>query len=217
MKIQYIGHSCFLLVTDCGTRILTDPYSEEIGYPMPNISADAVCVSHDHYDHCNVSAVSAGRIIKTEGTFRIGDAEITAARRFHDEVQGKKRGATLIFTVRCEGMTLCHLGDIGEPLAALTRSGFSLTCDVMLIPVGGTYTLDAREAERYVRYFDPKIVIPMHYKTDDLRLDIAPPQKFVTAFSDRPLVHTNASIEIGRNMLTEKKIIWMEHNCYAGN
>ncbi len=178
MKIKYIGHSCFLITSENGTSIATDPY-DGVGIPMPKLTADAVTVSHAHFDHCNVMAVKTKKVIDRAGKYQIGDIAVSARKHYHDEVKGRKRGETLVFTYLIDGISVCHLGDIGEddPPA-------DLKVDVLLIPVGGTYTIDAQKAYEYVKKLKPHIVIPMHYKAGGIKLDIASPDKFLQYFKD---------------------------------
>lgn len=179
MKIEYLGHSCFVLESDGGTRIVTDPYGD-VGYRMPAVRADGVTVSHSHYDHCNVSAVGgAPRIVREAGTGRIGDVSYTAVKSYHDDAKGRKRGENLIFRFEADGISVCHLGDIGEPDPAdvFRRVG---RADILLLPVGGNYTVDAPAAFAYLTAFSPFAAIPMHYRTPSLNIDIAGPEEFLS-------------------------------------
>ncbi len=210
MKIQYFGHSCFVLTSDAGTSIMTDPFGG-IGFELPRRTVDAVTVSHGHYDHNNVSAVRAHTVLSREGHYTVGDFTISATKSYHDEVKGEKRGENLIFQYHADDVTVCHLGDLGEPFLPETASKFE-HADVLLIPVGGTYTLDAAQAKEYVDHIRPKIVIPMHYLCRGLRLDIAPPDKFLHAFPENTVERISASeYEIDKNVWNDQiKIILME-------
>ncbi len=177
MKIQYLGHSSFLLTSKKGTKIVTDPYGE-VGFSMPCIEADAVTVSHRHYDHCNVGAVSAPLVLSEAGEYSVADISVSAVERFHDEVHGAKRGKNLIFRFLIDGLRVCHLGDLGEPCSPETVQAIG-PADVLLIPVGGNYTIDAAEAKKYVEAIDPSIVIPMHYHVRGLTVDIGGVEPFL--------------------------------------
>lgn len=179
MKIKYLGHSSFLLSYEDGTKIVTDPYGG-IGYSFPHVSADAVTVSHGHYDHCNAGAVDSPLVLDRAGNFRVGSVSVTAIAGYHDDAHGKKRGASLVFRFEGDGISVCHFGDLGEPYGAdARRFGRS---DVLLLPVGGNYTIDAAEAEKYVRGLRPAVVIPMHFYTPGLTVDIAGPEAFLKRF-----------------------------------
>ncbi len=203
MKIQYLGHSSFKLTESTGTTIVTDPYSPEIGFRMPSVSADAVTVSHHHFDHDNVSAVGGNpRIIDSEASYELPGVEINAVKSFHDNVRGKKRGENVIFKFRMDGIDVCHLGDLGESCTAELLE-LILPVDVLLIPVGGNYTIDAETAKEYVDRLMPEIVIPMHYRSKDCRIDIEKVDEFVDLFDDEVVEESESSeIELSRSDLT---------------
>ncbi len=186
MTIHYLGHSSFLLVSDAGTRIVTDPYGD-IGYAFPHVSADCVTVSHGHYDHAEVSAVAGTpRILSSAGDFRVGDVAIAAFPCWHDDAGGRKRGPNLAFRFTADGVTVCHLGDIGEACNAafVQRLGH---IDVLLVPVGGVYTVDAAGAKAYVDAIRPACTVPMHYKTEDLKIGIGGVGPFLAQFPEEQI------------------------------
>lgn len=179
MKIRYLGHSCFSIEMQ-GVRIVTDPYGD-VGFPMPRVKADAVTVSHSHYDHCNTGAVDCPHVFSRAGEYSVGGVRMLATEHAHDDAGGRKRGKTLAFRFEGEGMSLLHLGDIGEP--ATPRLAEELGhADVLLLPVGGNYTIDALGAKRYVELLRPNIVIPMHYMQEGLTVDIAGAEPFLRLF-----------------------------------
>lgn len=184
MKIQYIGHSCFLLQASDGTSIVTDPYGD-VGLPFPRISAAAVTVSHGHYDHCNVEAVGGHpRVFSEAGKFSVGNISIEASESFHDDVKGTKRGKNLIFSFLIDGVRVCHMGDIGQKFDFSFVNGITKP-DVLLIPVGGNYTIDGEEAAKYVDALDPAVVIPMHYHVRGLTVDIEDERRFLRAMGGK--------------------------------
>lgn len=165
MLILHHGHSEFYLETENGFRILTDPFDAHVGYPMKEVACDAVTISHGHGDHNYVQ--------KATGTFAIADKAgftrlssdimVQGIPSFHDECEGQKRGSNLVFIIEADGLRIAHLGDLGawdEKLAE--KIGY---VDILLIPVGGFYTIDAATAAALYRRLKPRIVIPMHYKT----------------------------------------------------
>ena len=212
MKIQFLGHSCFKLTESTGKSVITDPYTN-IGYELPEgLEADAVTVSHDHYDHNYTKAVKAGQVIKGEGFFELDGVTITGIKSFHDESEGAERGENTIYKFRMDGMDICHLGDIGEDCSAELIE-MLLPVNILLIPIGGNYTIDAERAKEYVDRIMPDIVIPMHYKSKHLTIDLDRAQGFLDEFDDENVdVCRKDVLEFSREDLTEEstKIILME-------
>lgn len=165
MLILHHGHSEFYLETENGFRILTDPFDAHVGYPMKEVACDAVTISHGHGDHNYVQkATGTFAIVDKAGFTRLSsDIVVQGVPSFHDECAGSKRGSNLIFIIEADGLRIAHLGDLGawdEQLAE--KIGY---VDILLIPVGGFYTIDAASAAALYRRLRPRIVIPMHYKT----------------------------------------------------
>ena len=184
MKIEYLGHSCFKLTESTGTSVVCDPYDPSVGYDMPEASADAVTVSHHHYDHDNVKAVGGNpAVIDGECSYDLPGVEINAIKSFHDGTRGKKRGDNLIFKFRMDGIDICHLGDLGEACSS-ELIDVLLPVNVLLIPVGGNYTIDAEMAKEYVDRIMPDVVIPMHYREKGCALDIDKVDKFTDLFDE---------------------------------
>lgn len=209
MTIEYLGHSCFKLTESTGTSIVCDPYSEEmVGYSMPQVQADAVTVSHHHGDHDCVGNVKGEPvIIDKENSFDLPGVEINSIKSFHDASRGKKRGENVIFKFRMDGIDVCHLGDLGEKCSSDLIETL-LPVNVLLIPVGGTYTIDAEMAKEYVDRIMPDIVIPMHYRTKDCKLDIDKVDEFLNLFEEDVVEEEGNSIELSRTDLGEEtKII----------
>lgn len=192
MKIKYLGHSCFLLTESTGTAVVCDPYGDDVGFCMPGVSADAVTISHPHYDHDNVAKVGGNPVVldKEQG-YELPGVEINAVKSYHDECMGAKRGENVIFKFRMDGLDVCHLGDLGEECSAELIESI-LPVNVLLIPVGGTYTIDAAMAKEYVDRIMPDVVIPMHYRTKGCNLDIDKVDEFISMFDDE-----NIEIEEG--------------------
>lgn len=166
MILRYYGHSLFTLALSGGLTLATDPYGALYDYPPQTIQADVVTVSHHHHDHDAVSMI-AGRpiIIDREGVATPApNVKMTGIPSKHDAVGGASRGNNLMFVLETEGLRIAHLGDLGH-LPTPEQARALGTPDVLLIPVGGTYTLDAAEAVKTVRLLKPRIAIPMHYRT----------------------------------------------------
>ncbi len=172
MKITYLGHSCFKLEESTGATIVCDPFSSEIGYSMPKVKADGVTISHSHYDHADMSNILGNpKVFLQDAVGGLDGVDVTAIPSFHDGESGALRGQNTIFKIRMDGITICHMGDIGEECTAELIEQI-LPVDVLLIPVGGNYTIDAAQAKEYVDRLLPRVVIPMHYKTKDCKIDI---------------------------------------------
>jgi L-ascorbate metabolism protein UlaG (beta-lactamase superfamily) len=180
MKIEYLGHSCFLLTSESGVRVLTDPFTG-VGYELPDgLEADIVTVSHGHFDHNYTKALCNQPIVldRTDAYTQDG-VEIYGDESFHDSKKGALRGKNILFKIKMDGITLCHFGDLGEEYdSALAEK---LQADVWLIPIGGTYTIDAAGAKEYIENCQPKLVIPMHYRPQDGSLDIQTAEVFLKA------------------------------------
>ena len=166
MIIRHIGHAEFLIETASGMRIVTDPYDEGCGYPVRKLKADTALVSHGHHDHNAVDTLEGvTTVIDSAGEYTPAQGiSVTALKSFHDSEGGSKRGETLLFLIEAEGLRIVHLGDLGcmpeeEQIRQLARP------DVLMIPVGGFYTIDGKTAKAVAEKLQPRVCLPMHYKT----------------------------------------------------
>ena len=189
MLLTWIGHSCFKIQDKTGAdgkTIVTDPFDKSVGLRAPSFEANIVTVSHDHYDHNNVKAIRGNPyVIKTAGEYDIQGITVYGIESFHDENQGKDRGTNIIYRFEVDGISVSHLGDLGH---VLDNKQFELLSgtDILLIPVGGKYTLNAKKAVEVISQVEPRIVIPMHYKVPGLKLDIEGVDKFVKELGIKP-------------------------------
>ena len=183
VRISWLGHSMFLL-EDAGLRLVTDPYGEGVGYQLPQVEADVVLVSHDHFDHSNTSLVKGSpEIVRSPDPQESAGIRIEGISTYHDDKDGAERGENIIFRWNMQGIDFAHLGDLGHIPGA--ESGGSLDgVDVLFIPVGGTFTIDDAQAAEVVKTLNPSIVIPMHYKTNACALPIKTADPFTARFSD---------------------------------
>lgn len=181
MEIKWFGHACFEIKAMDGTVIVTDPFDESIGYTVPEISADVVTVSHDHFDHNNVSTIKGEReVVKGEGEHFSKNIRFYGVKTHHDKKRGAERGSNIVFLFDVDTMRICHLGDLGHVLEeAQLKSIKEKEIDILLIPVGSVFTIDAKDAEKVVEQLKPKIAVPMHYKTPPLQLNIEKVDKFL--------------------------------------
>ncbi len=195
MKIRYLGHSCFEITTNAGIKIITDPYTG-VGYELPQgLRADIVTVSHGHYDHNYTQGVRADIIVDTLAGYAAEGITITGIDSYHDEKQGALRGQNIIFKICADGVALCHMGDIGEEYSSKFMEKIG-EVDVLLLPVGGTYTVDAEGAAGYVEGLLPSTVIPMHYRTQDSSLDIDDCTPFFKIFEGDLIIRCGNEVEI---------------------
>jgi len=180
MKIKWLGHSCFLLTSSGGVRVVIDPFNETVGYKVPAVEADIVTTSHDHFDHGYVQAIKGSfKHINKPGRYSERGIEIVGIPTFHDEAQGSKRGKNIVFKFTVDGINVCHCGDLGHVLTAAQAKELG-PVDVLLVPVGGFYTIDHDEAAAVVTMLQPAVTIPMHFKTPVVDFPIAGVDKFLT-------------------------------------
>lgn len=184
ITVRWFGHACFLITSSSGVRILTDPFDATVGYPVPQVEADVVTSSHDHFDHNNVSAARGNPVVlKGKDRYEKAGIRIYPVASFHDTERGAKRGPNTIFVMEVDGIRLAHMGDIGHDLSKQQLDEIGRV-DVLLVPVGGTYTIDAAGARRLVEATSPRVVIPMHYKTPAVGLPIAGVDRFLAGFDN---------------------------------
>ncbi len=201
MKIRWCGHACFQLTYENGIRVVLDPFGD-IGYPLLNVEADLVTVSHDHFDHNEVSAVKGNpQVFKEPGEYEVEGIKITALPTYHDTTEGSDRGGNLIHVLEGEGMRLAHLGDLGHELSDEQIHALG-KIDILLTPVGGHYTIDAATAARHVEKIRPKVVIPMHFKTPAIDFPIKGVEQFLKHFSNYDIPNVN-EVEIKPEFFTK--------------
>lgn len=179
MKIKWLGHAMFEINDEAsGIAIITDPYAEEVGYPVKERKADIVTASHDHYDHNNLSSVKAEKILTGNVDEVYNGVRIVSFQTYHDEAMGKKRGTNFIFKFYGE-LTVAHLGDYGEQHLRAEVKDFLSDADIVLLPVGGIYTIGPEEAISLIEAVQPAVVIPMHYKTAYLKFELLGVDEFL--------------------------------------
>ncbi len=184
MKIAWYGQSCFKLMakTNNGDKItiLIDPFSKEIGLTPPRGAADIVIVSHDHYDHNNVKTVSGEPfVIDGPGEYDVKKVFIRGIYSFHDNSKGEERGVNTISIIEAEDIKVCHLGDLGQKELSDNQLEKIGEVDVLMVPVGGTFTINGSEAVKIINQIEPMLVIPMHYKIPGLSVKLNPVDKFL--------------------------------------
>ncbi len=181
MKITWLGHASFLIESG-GKKLISDPFNEKLGYPVYEEEVDIATVSHEHWDHNATSRLKGNpAVIKSTGEFNIAGFKIIGFPAYHDKSKGKERGNNTVYKICAEGINLLHMGDLGHLLSSeqYLRLG---QVDLLLLPVGGVYTIDADEAYQIVQAINPAIIIPMHFNTPHLCFELAPVEQFTCKF-----------------------------------
>jgi L-ascorbate metabolism protein UlaG (beta-lactamase superfamily) len=175
ITIRWFGQSFFLITSSQGKRVAIDPFGD-IGFTMPEVEADVVAVTHEHKDHNNVSLIKGNPEIfhglTEEGKEynqvdqRLEDVRIYSVPAYHDNQRGAERGKNAVFVVETDELRLAHLGDLGHRLQPeqLEKMG---KIDILIVPVGGRFTVDAQEASEIIDQLNPRVVIPIHFKTSN--------------------------------------------------
>ena len=205
-KIYWAGQSCFQISVsnsrDSSADIVIDPFDEVTGLKLPNLSADILLVTHDHKDHNNIKGIKGTPfVIQGPGEYEIKEVFVQGIPAFHDDKDGKEKGQNTIYAIETEEMRFCHLGDLGQKLLTDEQLEKIGRIDVLMIPVGGEYTIDSSTAQKIISQIEPKIVIPMHYalpnskdKLDDVskflktmgKNSVTPQDKYVVKASTLP-------------------------------
>ena len=178
MDITWLGHSCFRIRGSHAT-IITDPYPPGLGYSLGKPTAHIVTVSHQHPGHSYTQDIGGEpKLVTAPGEYEISGVLIIGIATFHDREEGKKTGRNTVYLMEVDEVSICHLGDLGHVL--ITEQVEKLdNVDVLLLPVGGVSTINAPTAAEVVRQLEPKVVIPMHYKTPALNRELEPVERFL--------------------------------------
>jgi L-ascorbate metabolism protein UlaG (beta-lactamase superfamily) len=215
MEIIWHGHSFFEIKAKENknlVKIAIDPFSEEIGLKVPKVEADILLISHDHYDHNNKNAISGNYfLVDSPGEYEVKRVFVRAIKSFHDKVEGKERGENLIFLIETEDLRVCHMGDFGQKELEEKQIEEIGGVDVLMIPVGGVYTISAKEAIKVLEQLEPKITIPMHYSLPKLKIKLDPVDKFLKSLGIKSLT-PEKKLSIKKEDLSpeEAKIVLLE-------
>ena len=178
MEIYWLGHSCFRIKGSSAT-VITDPYSPDSGYSLGQPAANIVTVSHSHSGHSYIQGVAdQPKLVTRPGEYEISGVLIIGIASFHDSEGGKNRGKNTVYLMEIDEITICHLGDLGHLLSTEQLEEID-NVDILLLPVGGVSTIDATIAAKVVRQLEPKIVIPMHYRTEASGQELEPAERFL--------------------------------------
>lgn len=202
MEITWYGQSCFRLRDRLAT-VVTDPYDKSIGYTLPRIRADIVTVSHDHPDHNYVEGIKGQpKVIVGPGEYEVRGVFITGIPTFHDRRKGASRGRNTVFLFDFEGLTVCHLGDLGHVPTRSQVEALS-AIDVLFIPVGAGSTINAAQAAEVISLLEPRLVIPMHYKTKVLKVKLGTVSRFLKEMGLSKLA-TQDSLKVTKSTLPQE-------------
>ena len=171
MVLTWLGHSCFRLEGK-DVSLLIDPFSKEIGLRAPRIKDNLILVTHKHYDHANLEGLEGETmVIDGPGEYESRGGYVHGIPSFHDNSGGSERGLNTIYVIKLEEVTICHLGDFGQEKLDDQQLDLIGNVDVLLVPVGGKYTIGYKEAAAIVGQIEPKMIVPMHYKIPDLKIE----------------------------------------------
>ena len=211
MKIRWHGHSCFEFADENELTLVTDPHDgKSIGIRQPDVIAKIITMSHDHFDH-NAERVIQGndkKLIIGTGSRTIKGIPIKGVASFHDEEKGAKRGENVMYKFEIGSLKICHLGDLGELLDEKQISQIG-EVDILFIPVGGTFTLDAEGAWKVINEIKPRVVVPMHFRVGGLSLSIAPIDGFLELANQDLIVKVGNEIELTKDDLPDDQEIWV--------
>ena len=216
MKLTWYGHACFGLNSESGVLLITDPYNPthygpSFTYALIGDEPDVVTISHQHPDHAYPEQFARRpKVIDTPGEHEFEDIDILGIPAFHDSSRGVERGADIMFAITMDGLRVAHLGDLGAPLTPeqITAIGRS---DLLMLPVGGTFTIDWREAGDIVETLKPKITIPMHYHTDKCSFNIDGVDRFI-AGKENVIKAGTTQIDVGEYVEDHPgSIVVLEH------
>jgi len=192
-KITWAGQSCFQISVsnsrDHAADIVIDPYDDAMGLKLPNLSADILLVTHNHHDHNNIKDVKGTPfVIDGPGEYEVKEVFIQGIPSFHDDKEGKERGRNTIYVFEAEEMRFCHLGDLGQKQLTDEQLEKIDRVDVLMIPVGGKYTISSAEAQKVISQIEPKVVIPMHYALPKLKDELDDVAKFLKTMGKNSIV-----------------------------
>jgi L-ascorbate metabolism protein UlaG (beta-lactamase superfamily) len=209
LKIRWHGHACFEIRND--NTLVIDPHDgKSIGIKVPQVEADVILITHDHYDHNSFKTVEKkGTKIIRGGNRTLEGIKIQSLHAFHDEEEGEKRGEMNLYKILVDDLKICHLGDLGHILddVSLRKIG---DIDILFVPVGGNFTIDAHQAMTMIDAIRPRVAVPMHYKIGGLSLPIERIDSFLTLAEKKyDIQHVDNEIEMNEDDLPDETEIWV--------
>ena len=219
MKIEYLGHSSFLLTTSSGVRILTDPLDGS-AYPDPyllsykpfNGDVDIITVSHSHPDHSAVDLIASKKVVVRDcAEYSYQGIVVSGVETAHDDSHGSKRGRNIVFVMQADGIRVAHLGDLGHVLTPFQQNEIG-NVDVAMIPVGGYYTINALQAHMVAKQLKAHMVIPMHYKTAKCNFTIDSVDEFTHGHKNVIVEGASSVIVNPENLPSSPQIILLDYS-----
>lgn len=209
MHITWHGQSFFQIQSSQSkggqTSLAIDPFDQSVGLKVPSFSADILLITHEHGDHSNKKAIRGEPfVIETPGEYEIKEIFIHGIPSFHDDTEGKDRGKNTIYVIEMEEMRLCHLGDLGQKELTPDQLEKIGDVDILMIPVGGNYTLDAKEANHVISQIEPRIVIPMHYHIPQVKIKIEGVDKFLKEVGKKSVVPQSKLLIKKKDLVSEE-------------
>ncbi|MGB2583685.1 MAG: MBL fold metallo-hydrolase [Dehalococcoidia bacterium] len=211
MEIVWLGHSCFRIRGKEAT-IVTDPFDKTLGYPVKKPTASIVTVSHQHPQHSYLGGVTGNpRVISRPGEYEIANVFINGIATFHDAEMGEQRGKNTVYLIQIEEVSICHLGDLGHVPTAEQIEQMS-DADILMVPVGGGATIGATAAVETISLLQPKLVIPMHFKTEVVKMELAPLEPFLKEMGVKEFV-SQPKLSVTKSSLPiETSVVVLDYN-----
>lgn len=210
MDISWLGHASFRIKGKTA-GVVCDPYDAQIGLKFPKVEADIVTVSHDHYDHNAASLVGGSPfVIQGPGEYEIKGVNIVGVSSFHDNKGGKERGKNTLYNISVDGIGVAHLGDFGQDALSSEQIETLGNVDILMLPVGGVYTIDAATAAKIVSSLEPSVIIPMHYFDKDVKVDLEPVDKFLKEMGKEDVAPTKKLTITKDRLPSEPSVVLLE-------
>lgn len=208
MRLIWHGHACFEIVTG-DTTVVIDPHDgASIGIRRPEVCADILLITHDHFDHAARGAVKGNYwLVDGPGTWE-NHVRIKGVHTYHDEFGGRKRGRNTVYVVTAEGISVMHAGDLGHTLGERELKEIGKV-DVALVPAGGVFTLDPRDALRTALDVGARVIVPMHYRLPGYKLPVKPVDEFLSHAGDLPVRRVGSEVSITAEALPRGTEIWV--------
>lgn len=211
MEIVWLGHSCFRIRGKEAT-IVTDPFDKTLGYPVKKPTASIVTVSHQHPQHSYLGGVTGNpRVISRPGEYEIANVFINGIATFHDAEMGEQRGKNTVYLIQIEEVSICHLGDLGHVPTAEQIEQMS-DADILMVPVGGGATIGATAAVETISLLQPKLVIPMHFKTEVVKMELAPLEAFLKEMGVKEFVPQPKLSVTKSSLPIETSVVVLDYN-----